>query len=66
MKNIVVAGAGAAGWLAALHAKSLFNDDPNIEVIVVYDDKIPIIGVGESTTPGFLEFLEKYIKIPFW
>ena len=66
MKNIVVAGAGAAGWLAALHAKSLFNDDSNIEVTVVYDDKIPIIGVGESTTPGFLEFLEKYIKIPVW
>ena len=64
MKNIVVAGAGTAGWLAAIQAKEAFKDDNNVEVIVVYDDKIPIIVVGESTTPGFVEFLEKYLKIP--
>ena len=59
--SIVVAGAGTAGWLAALHVKKEY---PDIDIIVVYDDKIPIIGVGESTTPNFIGWINKYLDIP--
>jgi len=54
--SVVVAGAGTAGWMAALFAK---ERHPDADVTVVYDDKIPIIGVGESTTPHFIQFMEK-------
>ncbi len=52
--SIVVAGAGTAGWMAALWVKGVY---PDRNVTVVYDDKIPIIGVGESTAPAFLNFM---------
>jgi hypothetical protein len=54
--SIVVAGAGTAGWMAALFANTVY---PDSEVTVVYDDKTPIIGVGESTTPHFIQFMER-------
>jgi tryptophan halogenase len=60
-KNIIIAGAGTAGWLAALHSK---KHHPDYNVTVVYDDKTPIIGVGESTTPNFLKFMREEIDIP--
>jgi len=60
MSNIVVAGAGTTGWLTALFIEKYF---PRAKVTVVYDDKIPIIGVGESTTATFLEFTEQYLSI---
>ena len=52
--SIIVAGAGTAGWLTALYAKKFY---PYSDVTVVYDDKTPIIGVGEGTTPHFLHFM---------
>ena len=55
--NIIVAGAGTAGWLAALHAKK-FN--PNANVTVIHDDKTPIIGVGESTVPNFMDMMRLF------
>lgn len=53
--KIVVAGRGTAGWLSALYAKKAY---PESTVTVVYDDNVPIIGVGEGTTPIFLRFME--------
>ena len=61
MSNIVVAGRGATGWLTALHIMRQF---PCHKVTMVYDDKIPIIGVGESTTPYFLDFCQNFLEIP--
>jgi len=61
MSNIVIAGRGTTGWLTALLIQKQF---PNYNITVVYDDKIPIIGVGESTTPSFLDFIETYLDIP--
>jgi len=52
--NIIVAGAGTAGWLAALYTNKKY---PDASVTVVHDDKTPIIGVGEGTTPGFIRFM---------
>lgn len=53
--SVIVAGGGTAGWLAALHVKQFYS---GADVTVVYDDKTPIIGVGESTTAHFVRFLE--------
>jgi len=53
--NIIVAGAGTAGWLAALYANKAY---PSASVTVVHDDKTPIIGVGEGTTPQFTKFMK--------
>ena len=59
--SVVIAGAGTSGWLTALYAKKIIGDSRDI--IVVYDDKLPIIGVGESTTPHFLNVLETVLDI---
>ena len=55
MKNLVIAGGGTAGWLAALYMRKLF---PNANVSVIQNKEIGIIGVGEATTPKILEFLD--------
>ena len=60
MTDIVIAGAGTTGWLTALYIKGHFSES---NVTVIYDDKIPNIGVGESTTPNFLSFTEKTLRI---
>ena len=52
--NIVVAGSGTAGLLVALYTEKYH---PTATITVVYDDKIPIIGVGESTTPNFYSLM---------
>lgn len=54
MKNFVILGAGTAGWITALSLRKFFPQD-NITMIRAKD--IPIIGVGEATTPQILNFL---------
>ena len=54
MTKIVVVGAGTSGWLAA---SALKKNCPELDVTVVYDSKIPTVGVGETLgfgTPGFM------------
>jgi Tryptophan halogenase len=54
MKRIVIVGAGAAGYFTAAAIK---RNNPNFDVVVVYDPNTPIIGVGESinwTAPFFM------------
>jgi tryptophan 7-halogenase len=53
-KNIVIVGAGSAGWLTALFIKKLF---PHKNVTVIGSSEIGILGAGEGTVPGFIEFL---------
>lgn len=48
--SIIVAGAGTAGWITALYMNKIY---PEKKVIVIHDNKTPIIGVGEGTTPHF-------------
>lgn len=60
IKKIVVVGGGTAGWLSACYMNKFF---PDSQVTVVESDKIDTIGVGESTTPPFLDLL-KILEVP--
>jgi tryptophan halogenase len=56
--NIVILGGGSAGWMAA---STLIKAYPNKKVTVVESDKIPTVGVGESTVSDinhWLKFLD--------
>ena len=55
--KICIVGGGTAGWMTAAYLKSTYGDLIDIEI--VYDHSQPNIGVGESTTPTILMFLEK-------
>ena len=54
--KIVIVGGGTAGWLTALYAKKLFKND---HITLIESRDIPIIGVGEATTPHLIDFLEE-------
>jgi len=49
-----VVGGGTAGYLTAL---ALRRRLPHLEVTVIESSKIPVIGVGEATTPELVRFL---------
>jgi tryptophan halogenase len=53
-KNIVVAGAGATGWLAAL---TLQKKLPDYNISIIKSSEIGTIGVGESLTSEFTQSL---------
>lgn len=48
--KLAVIGGGTAGYIAAAHLTHQF---PQAELLHVFDSSIPIIGVGEGTTPRF-------------
>jgi tryptophan halogenase len=54
--QLTVVGRGTAGCITALYAQRKY---PTYTVTMVYDDKIPIIGVGESTTPPFMKMMHE-------
>ncbi len=60
IKNVVVLGAGTAGLMAAL---AIRRKIPQLQVQVVRSPDIGVIGVGESTTPHFVQFLFEYLGI---
>jgi tryptophan 7-halogenase len=55
--KISIIGGGTAGWMAASYLKTIYDEQVDIEII--YDHSQPNIGVGESTTPTILMFLEQ-------
>lgn len=55
IKNVCIAGGGSAGWITALLVKAY---QPNKEIHVIENEEIGILGVGEATTPAFMQFLE--------
>lgn len=57
--RIVIVGGGTAGWISALFMQKLYQD---AEIILVHDNNTPIIGVGEGTTPIFMDMMT-YIGI---
>jgi hypothetical protein len=54
-KKIVIVGGGTAGWIAASYFKSAFQE--LVDITIIYDHQNPAIGVGESTTPGIIDYL---------
>ena len=49
IRSVVVVGGGSAGFLAAVTFRRLL---PRVKLTVVHSPDIPVIGVGESTTPA--------------
>lgn len=60
IKDVLVVGAGSAGLMAALALKKKI---PQLNVRVVRSHDIGIIGVGESTTPQYPQFLFEYLGL---
>ena len=56
MKKIVIVGGGTAGLITAGLMNSYWGDDAQIRII--HDSNIKTIGVGESTTPIFMNVLQ--------
>lgn len=58
--TVGIIGGGTAGYLSAL---ALRKFKPNLSVTLIESDKIPVIGVGEATTPLIVKFLHKELEI---
>ncbi len=56
LKTIVIVGGGSAGYFTALYLKKKF---PDKKITIIESPNIPVIGVGEATTPVILNFLHK-------
>jgi len=50
VKRVDILGGGTAGYMTAL---ALTQQIPCLDVTVIESSKIPVIGVGEATTPSF-------------
>lgn len=61
INNIVIAGGGTAGWMAAAAIAVTFGK--KVAVTLVESDAIPTVGVGEATVPSILT-LHRLLKIP--
>ncbi|MBV8818815.1 MAG: tryptophan 7-halogenase [Acidobacteriaceae bacterium] len=64
--RVGVLGGGTAGYLTAL---ALQAKVPWVNVTLIESSRIPVIGVGEATTPPILAFLHHYLGIDaldFW
>jgi tryptophan halogenase len=60
LRSVGVIGGGTAGYLTALALKRAF---PKLRVTVVASSKIPVIGVGEATTPLLPKFLHRFLGL---
>jgi tryptophan halogenase len=60
VKSVCVVGAGSAGFISAVTLKRML---PELDVTVVYSSKLPVIGVGESTTDIFPRFLHHQLQL---
>ncbi|MFZ9736382.1 MAG: tryptophan 7-halogenase [Prochlorotrichaceae cyanobacterium] len=61
IQKVVILGASSAGLLTAVALKHYF---PSLHVSLLYSQKHAPIGVGESTTAWFPQFLHDHLQIP--
>lgn len=59
--NIAIVGGGTAGYLTALMMKATY---PDMAVTLIESSKVPVIGVGEATTPEIRRFMFETLKFP--
>ena len=60
IKNIVIAGGGTAGWMAAAALSKLLGK--NLNITLVESDDIATVGVGEATIPT-LQYFHQLLNI---
>jgi tryptophan halogenase len=53
IRNITIVGGGSSGWMTAAYLIT----KTNCKVTLIESETIPIIGVGESTVPSFVDFV---------
>ncbi|MEQ8910231.1 MAG: tryptophan 7-halogenase [Vicingaceae bacterium] len=58
-KSIGIVGGGTSGYLTALTLSKLV---PHKRISIIESSKIPVIGVGESTTPKLLRMLHEVLE----
>ena len=59
-KEIIILGGGTAGYFTALAFR---NQRPDLNITLIESSDIPIIGVGEATTPVILPFIHHVLGI---
>lgn len=57
LKSICIVGGGTAGWMAATLFSTALRGS-NIQITVIESADIATIGVGESTVPSIMDFLQ--------
>src|SRR6185295_13242766 len=60
LRSVGVVGGGTAGYLTALGLRRAF---PELTVTVIASSKIPVIGVGEATTPLLPKYLHRFLGL---
>ena len=61
MKKIIIIGSGTSGLMTAAIFKRFYAG--RVKVEVYYDSKRKTIGVGESTTQAFVDFIRRYLYV---
>lgn len=59
LQTVGIVGGGTAGYLTALALRTKL---PHLRVTLIESPDIPIIGVGEGTTPIMVKFLHAYLE----
>lgn len=57
LRSICIVGGGTAGWMAAALLSSVLRGS-GVQISVVESADIPTIGVGESTVPSIMDFIQ--------